>query len=351
MTPRETGLRLTLLVAAILLAVVALELACRTWQGPRWLLQWPNLVTLARIDPLREHWSFYAHDPDLGYVPQPRLKSPTFNVHANGFRQMPDARAGGPPVLAMGDSFTEGYEVGDDETWPAYLQQRLGRSVVNAGVSGYSLAQTVLRTERLVASVRPAVVVVAFIADDLWRGELSGAWGYNMPWFEPAGETLVLRGVPVPPSRDPRETLSVWQRALGWSMLASVVANRLDLADRWFAGVVRVLPEGTGARTACPLMQRLAALGPPMLIVAQYDADMWGPDRVSSAEQRRLTGLVLGCARDAGLATLDLFDVVGAAVGAHGRDAIYRRWHHGPDGNRITAEAIAEGLRQHHLLP
>jgi hypothetical protein len=51
-----------------------------------------------------------------------------------------------PPVLVTGDSFSEGEEVKDGETWPAYLQGLLRRRVINAGVSGFALDQAVLRT-------------------------------------------------------------------------------------------------------------------------------------------------------------------------------------------------------------
>jgi len=352
MRAREAGLRAALAVAAVAVGLIALELACRLWQGPRWLVHWSNPA--AEPPQLRDDRSLYVHDAELGYVPRAGAATATFTVDADGFRRTATlAVAPSRPVLAMGDSFTEGYEVGDDESWPAYLQRLLERRVLNAGVSGYSLAQIKLRTERLVAAVHPAVVVVAFIADDLPRGALSRAWGHNLPWFEPVttatGDIVAPRGVPVPPP--PATTVSVWQRMLGWSMLAGVVADRLGGGEAWIDGVVREMPAAAAERTACPLMRRLAALGAPMLIVAQYDADMWGRDTTGAAEQRRIARLVLDCAEKSGLATLDLFDAVDTAVKQRGRDAIYRQWHHAPDGNRLVAAAIAEALRQRHLLP
>ena len=73
----------------------------------------------------------------------------TFGEH--GFRQMPpppaDATAG-PPVLATGDSYTQGDEVDNDHTWPAQLQGLLRRRTINAGVAAYGFDQIVLRTEQ-----------------------------------------------------------------------------------------------------------------------------------------------------------------------------------------------------------
>lgn len=55
------------------------------------------------------------------------------------------------PILAVGDSFTSGENVGDLDSWPAQLQRLTGHTVLNGGVSGYGLDQIVLRTERLTA--------------------------------------------------------------------------------------------------------------------------------------------------------------------------------------------------------
>src|SRR5262249_44295496 len=37
-------------------------------------------------------------------------------------------------ALAVGDSFTEGWEVKDHESWPALLEKKIGMPVINAGV-------------------------------------------------------------------------------------------------------------------------------------------------------------------------------------------------------------------------
>lgn len=43
--------------------------------------------------------------------------------------------------------------------------------------------------------------------------------------------------------------------------------------DRLTPANLPVLPRGAGERMACPLMRRLAAIGLPVLVVAQYDPD------------------------------------------------------------------------------
>src|SRR5439155_5598788 len=56
------------------------------------------------------------------------------------------------------------------------------RRVVNAGVAGFGLDQTVLRAEQLVGMYRPEFVIVSFIADDIGRTEWARQVG-SKPYF------------------------------------------------------------------------------------------------------------------------------------------------------------------------
>jgi hypothetical protein len=58
-----------------------------------------------------------------------------------------------------------------------------------------------------------------------------------------------------------------------------------------------------------------------------------------AAEQRRLTGGVLNCARQRGLAVIDSFDAL-AAWGS-GPRSLYATWHMNAEGNRLIARLIA----------
>ncbi|NBX93928.1 MAG: hypothetical protein EBQ85_11920 [Proteobacteria bacterium] len=50
----------------------------------------------------------------------------------------------------MGDSFTFGAEVNDNETWPSHLQNFSKTTVLNGGVVGFGLDQTYLLFEELI---------------------------------------------------------------------------------------------------------------------------------------------------------------------------------------------------------
>lgn len=345
--------RLALIAGSVLVTLLLLELGCRLARGPQALLDWQNLVLKERLgaDGVRAERRF-VYDAMLGYLQRPNFASGSMHYDADGFRRMPPAPgdAAAPPILATGDSYTQGDEVDDAATWPAQLQGMVGRRTVNAGVAAYGLDQTVLRTELLVPRLKPALAIVGFIADDLRRAEMKRTWGTEKPYFEPDGDELKLRNVPVPPSPDPRDTLSVLQTAFGWSILVDTVLKHQGWQYEWAIDHQRVLPRGTGERMACPMMRRLARLGVPILVVAQYDFYVW-VNAEFGAEQRRLSKAVLECADHAGLGSLDLYDATERAVRAQGRDAVYLTWHPSPAGYRLIAIEIAAEIRRRGYMP
>jgi hypothetical protein len=234
-----------------------------------------------------------AYDPRLGYVPEvgdhPRtVWGVPVLVTPDGLRSNGGPSPPGAPILAVGDSFTWGDQVGDTETWPAHLERRLGRPVRNGGVFGYGLDQIVLRAEELVPELRPERIVVSFIGGDLPRNEFSYRFAAK-PWFQIEDGRLVLRGVPVTRERrrDP------WA-ALRWSRLAERIGGGL-LGEHWWLPW-RVREHDRGLEVALLLVERLADLGPPVLLVGQWDpGSRHAPVRTVLEHARRL-----------GLATLDL---------------------------------------------
>jgi len=342
---------LGLVLGSVVAGFLLLETGLRLLQGPWALVDWRNLVVASRIEERKEAnagSSAYRHDPTLGFVNTPGYASPAINYDARGFRRVPLLAAGAvaaPPILATGDSYTKGDEVADFEAWPAWLQEMVGRRTINAGVGAYGLDQTVLLTERLANELQPALLVVGFIADDVRRSEMHRMWGREKPYFEPTGSGLALRNVPVPRPPEPRDTLSPLQAALGWSRLVDTVLDRLRWRNEWHMDHARALPAGTGEKLACPLMRRIAALGVPTLVVAQYLPSLWDvPEQ--AAEERRVAGVVLDCARQAGLVTLDVFPLFDEAIRAGGRGAVYAQWHPNARGYRMIAEAVANELER-----
>jgi len=341
--------RIALVAASVLVSLVVLEVACRLVRGgPGALAHWPNLAR-GRIIQVGDACS-YADDAQLGWTLPAHCRSPNYNV-TDGLREGPPGTPpAGSPILVTGSSFAMGDEVADDETWPAYLQGLTGRRVVNAGVSGYALDQTVLRTEAIAPRLAPAVVVVSFTAGDIWRNEFSVAFSREKPYFALVDGRLELRNVPVAKPVRRQLPLPWLARLFGRSMLAQEIVERLALENGWYYDEVQAMPPGSGPTISCLLMQRLAGLGRPVVVMAQYGRGVWIAEGAYKAKAMHDIGTVLGCARDAGLVPFDLAEALKPAVQALGLDAIFRAEHQTPEGNRVVAELIQQELVRRRLL-
>lgn len=343
---------LALAVSSVLLTLAVLEIGYRLLRGgPITLIHWPNFAAVRMgISDQGSGPCAYAYDAMLGWVWPPNCKASSFSTDGQGFRATPP---GGPvdkaPVLATGSSFTQGEEVGDGESWPAYLQTMIGRTVLNGGVSGYSLDQTVLHTVTMAPRVKPHLIVAGFTPDDIRRSELSVAWSRQKPYFVATNGELELRNVPVP--QQGRATLPMAGRLLGWSALAEDVTQRLGMQRGWYFDEVRGAPPGTGEAIGCLLMTKLAGLGVPVMMLAQYSRDHAMADARGKERDFRIVRTVMDCATEAGLATLDLAEPLQAEIAARGIDALYRTDHHSAQGNRVVAELIKGELDRQRLMP
>jgi hypothetical protein len=93
-------------------------------------------------------------------------------------------------ILAVGDSFTYGYLVGDQQAWPARLAQALApRTVINLGLIGAAPQQYLRLYETFGLALRPKVLLVGiFLGNDVWgakefeRWWRAGGWG-RFPTF------------------------------------------------------------------------------------------------------------------------------------------------------------------------
>jgi len=286
--------------------------------------------------------SAHIHDELLGYVPRAGLRGSgsggvSVTIDADSLR----VNGSGPAsnegaILAVGDSYTFGEDVGDAETWPAQLQKLTGRRVLNGGVSGYGFDQIVLRAEQLAAVHAPSIVIASFIAADVQRTEMYRLWGYDKPWFECDGDGLALRGVPVPD----HTLLSLPARR----RIERVLFELPYFLQRGLSYHKRAHRAGSGREIACRLAERLARLqgppGPRVVVLAQYDPHAW-IERAFANEQRALTKPVLDCAAAHGVATLDSF----ARLAAEPRPRdFYGTYHMNARGNLLIARLLAATL-------
>lgn len=81
-------------------------------------------------------------------------------TNSGGFR---DVRPGGSvpqrAIMTIGDSWTFGYGVNYEETYPHFMAQTLGVPVINSGIPGYGSGSNALLLARTAKQYRPSIVV------------------------------------------------------------------------------------------------------------------------------------------------------------------------------------------------
>jgi hypothetical protein len=167
-SPRATA-GLALAALALALALGAAEWIARA-QGFR---PWAPDPVAAEVVP---GGSLYVADPLLGFALRPGAYRVTLagglrfraTHDARGHRitrrvEQDDATASGTEIWIFGDSFSYGWSVSDDESFPWLLQTAFPRHrVTNFAVGGYGTLQALLQLEAALRSgAQPALVVLA----------------------------------------------------------------------------------------------------------------------------------------------------------------------------------------------
>jgi hypothetical protein len=166
---------------------------------------------------------YMEHDPHRGWRHRPGARA-TYRrreyttevaINARGLRGA-DRGYAAPPgtlrVLALGDSFVEGYTVPEDQTVTQALEASLHASscpaeVLNAGHAAYSTDQEYLFYRDEGVKYSPQVVLVFFYYNDILSNTIANYFGSPKPLLEAQGETMRLTNEPVPRPAppDPRQ--------------------------------------------------------------------------------------------------------------------------------------------------
>ena len=107
---------------------------------------------------------------------------------ALGFRsQNPGTQPTPGGIVAIGDSWTFGYCVSYEETYPYFLEELSNTPVTNLGIPAYGAGSTYGLINRHVAELQPKLVV--YLTSNLWHSSLSTVYpspdsGYSLfPYF------------------------------------------------------------------------------------------------------------------------------------------------------------------------
>jgi hypothetical protein len=347
---------LALTLAATAIGLCGLELATRAIYGAP-LFATTNFVAEA-LDIVHANSGAVVYDDLVGW----RLVDNThvadgFNTGPYGIR-MNGAAIRQPPeggILAVGDSFTAGSGVRDEETWPARVEAIVGGPVLNASSGGWGSDQIVLNAERLVPILRPKTLVVSFLADDSLRNTYSIFGGGHKPYFTIEDGKLALRNVPVPLSVAKTYGFGTWRTVFGHSLFVFQAAKAIGRLPDWIGSgrfsYRQVLSNEDGVKVSCLLMDKLAAIkqgGVRVIFMVQYNGS-----RSLENEPPWYGPPVIGCARERGLETIDTFPAL-HQLALTDHDQFVKLWieelgqmgHMTKDGNAFIAGMVAKAISQ-----
>ncbi|HUG52910.1 MAG TPA: SGNH/GDSL hydrolase family protein [Vicinamibacteria bacterium] len=162
---------------------------------------------------------YMEHDPHRGWRHRPgaratyRRREYTTDVaiNAQGLREA-ERHYVAPPgtfrVLALGDSFVEGYTVAYEQTVTQAAEKALSRpgcpvEVLNAGHAGYGTDQEYLFYRDEGVKYRPQVVLLFLFYNDIFSNTVSNYFGSPKPLLAVRHGALVLTNEPVPPPAPP----------------------------------------------------------------------------------------------------------------------------------------------------
>lgn len=363
--PLRAALQNTMIFAgSVLVFFVCLELGLRVVNGQQ---LWPDRNFILERVIVTNRFKTSDYDPLLGWVMKPGLKLHSKHPHNShttgelGIRlNSPNASPQSPrkAILAVGDSFTAGSEVGDIETWPAHLERALGEPVLNGAAGGWATDQIVLRTEDLMTKLLPRTIIVSFLENDIPRAEYSVYGGGPKPYFVIDKDELILKNVPVPRAIEgATNDIGLTRAILGYSYLVDWTMSRLG-REEWFRvnPYVKVLTDPN--EVSCLLIKRLKqetdAQGARLIFLMQ-----WGGNAIAEWSARPFHATrVIGCARDAGIQVVDPWQELKAVFAQgqeklktlyimHQSDTLYG--HMSSAGNQLIAELLAAAVNNKDL--
>lgn len=346
---------LLLAVGALLVSLVVFEFGYRIAAGVAVFkfVNWRH--EQVQMDRLGEHGMV---DPVLGWSVRAGFTSEGYNTIEHGVRrnfEETSLRTGG--VLAVGDSFTEGWEVDDDESWPAHLERLTGIPVINVGVSAYGTDQILLRAERFLPIVKPKILIVGFLEFDIARAGFSW-FGAPKPYFTlESGELKYHPPAPFEPKAKSgvfADLADMLRTPLGYSALADHLLSRLT-PNYWYGKdnvqFHKISNDVVGV--TCALLARVKRQADQsntrMLLFMQYYAAIIVENEKPTENAQR----VMACAAAANIEVVDQFGPLRAAA-AGDPNAVWSYYitkgemftHMTSKGNEHAAELLAKAVRK-----
>lgn len=311
--------------AALFSSVTILLLLCLIEGG------WQLACYLGWLDPparnrdVREEWQWVErhrhlgpegfsitaarYDPILGWRPNPNFQADGVFINALGqrgekvipYERTPDRLR----ILFIGDSYTYGAQVRDDETFSALLGSHYlpEAETINLGVSGYGTDQQILFYETEGIKYKPDIVVLGFFVHDISRND--GAFRYYAkPAFDLKDGELALADTRIISPTDLLELYQTGQRKIrpqGFC-ISEALMKSIDQSSR-----SKVLESSHAWQVTSRLLERfrkrvLAEGAHPLLLIIPHSEFL----REKGSRSELISKLAKDRAEEIGLEYLDM---------------------------------------------
>jgi len=334
----------------LLLALLSTGLFCLLLEGLGSVLM---SARSAKDTPYMREESHAQYDRDLGWSHRPHVRleglygpGTRFTTNAQGFRAGEDydrrVPSGRYRIICLGDSFTMGFGVGDEATYPAQMEALCpGVQAVNMGQGGYGLDQDYLWYKRDGVHLQAQVLLFAVVAHDFYRMADDNFIGYAKPALRVRDNALAVDNVPVPRTwglRTPLRRARSFLEGLGAVRAARWLVGKGSPPALQFYGTV---DEGVFAAAGLAL-DDLAALsrarGQHFVLVYLPTADLLGQ------EPTREAGWLEEYCRRSGVSFIDLAPEFGRLPPSEIARLFRPDYHYTVEGTRFVAAVLLRRL-------
>ena len=166
----KTFINIILAIISVIIALLISELIVRTFVGDKIVL-FPCYAETATYG----EYQIRRNIPNSSYKHTSSDGKWSFKINNNGFRSDKNYSYNKSPdtlrILLLGDSFTLGWEVDQDEMFSVILENYLnnngiGAEVLNAGVSGFGTAEELIYYENEGYKYKPDIIILGFYGND-----------------------------------------------------------------------------------------------------------------------------------------------------------------------------------------